>query len=128
MGPAATVAHNGSDHAARADGMGADCPSRTERSAAATTTVTDRMVPPGVGLPYATFLRGRKPQRSSAFRLSSVSRSRGAAVLATFSIHTARGLSHRPSVVVMQAIENWDCHDTTASLGSSRHRLVLRRP
>src|SRR5882724_2116180 len=44
-------------------------------------------------------------------------------VLATFSIHTAP--SRRPSVVVMQAIEDWECHDTTVSLGHSRQRLFL---
>src|SRR6266851_4835147 len=48
-----------------------------------------------------------------------------AGVLATFYIHTARGVSRRPSVVVMQAIENRDCHDTTVSLGHSRHGLFL---
>ncbi len=46
-------------------------------------------------------------------------------VLATFSIHTARRESRRPSVVVMQAIEDWECHDTTVSLGHSRDRLFL---
>src|SRR6266849_2579733 len=46
-------------------------------------------------------------------------------VLATFFIHTARGVSRRPSVVVMQAIEDWECHETTISLGHSRHRLFL---
>jgi len=50
-----------------------------------------------------------------------------AGVLATFYIHTARGVSRRPSVVVMQAIENRDCHDTTVSLGHSRHGLFLHR-
>src|SRR5713101_631053 len=48
-----------------------------------------------------------------------------AVVLATFSIHTPRGVSRRPSVVVMQAIEDWDSHDTTVSLGHSRQRLFL---
>lgn len=47
-------------------------------------------------------------------------------VLTTFYIHTARGVSRRPSVVVMQAIENRDCHDTTVSLGHSRHGLFLQ--
>src|SRR5216683_389414 len=46
-------------------------------------------------------------------------------VLATFFIHTARGVSRRPSVVVMQAIEDWERHNTTVSLGHSRHRLFL---
>ena|SRR5882672_8087321 len=46
-------------------------------------------------------------------------------VLATFSIHRARGVSRRPSVVVMQAIEDWECQDTTVSLGPSRHGLFL---
>src|SRR2546421_13009065 len=46
-------------------------------------------------------------------------------VLATFSIHTARAASRHPSVVVMQAIEDWECHDPTVSLGQSRHRLLL---
>src|SRR6266404_1759287 len=46
-------------------------------------------------------------------------------VLATFSIHTAPRVSRRPSVVVMQAIEDWECHDTTVSLGHSRQRLFL---
>ena len=46
-------------------------------------------------------------------------------MLATFSIHTARGVSRRPSVVVIQAIEDWDCYDATVNLGHSRHRLFL---
>src|SRR2546425_9254660 len=46
-------------------------------------------------------------------------------VLATFSIRTSRAASRRPSVVVMQAIEDWECHDTTVCLGRSRHRLFL---
>src|SRR5216683_5377422 len=46
-------------------------------------------------------------------------------VLATFFIHTARAVSRRPSVVVMQAIEDWERHNTTVSLGHSRHRLFL---
>src|SRR5882762_6117312 len=46
-------------------------------------------------------------------------------VLATFSIHTTPRVSRRPSVVVMQAIEDWECHDTTVSLGHSRQRLFL---
>ncbi|HLQ15996.1 MAG TPA: hypothetical protein VK256_09110, partial [Candidatus Eisenbacteria bacterium] len=49
----------------------------------------------------------------------------GEAVLATFSIRTSRAASRRPSVVVMQAIEDWECHDTTVCLGRSRHRLFL---
>src|SRR5712664_2800966 len=49
----------------------------------------------------------------------------GPSVLATFSIHTARAASRRPSVVVMQAIEDWECHGPTVSLGQSRHRLLL---
>ena len=49
----------------------------------------------------------------------------GTGVLATFSIRTSRAASRRPSVVVMQAIEDWECHDTTVSLGQSRHRLLL---
>jgi len=50
---------------------------------------------------------------------------KGPPVLATFVIHTARGVSRRPSVVVMQAIEDWECHDRTVGLGHSRHRLFL---
>jgi len=46
-------------------------------------------------------------------------------VLATFSIHTARAASRRPSVVVMQAIEDGECYDPTVSLGQSRQRLFL---
>jgi len=46
-------------------------------------------------------------------------------VLATFSIHTTPCVSGHPSVVVMQAIEDWECHDTTLSLGHSRQRLFL---
>ena len=49
----------------------------------------------------------------------------GCPVLATFSIHTARAASRRPSVVVMQTIEDWECHDPTVSLGQSRHGLLL---
>src|SRR5467141_5139009 len=45
-------------------------------------------------------------------------------VLATFSIRTSRAASRRPSVV-MQAIEDWECHDTTVCLGRSRRRLFL---
>src|SRR5882672_726132 len=48
-----------------------------------------------------------------------------ARVLATFSIRTSRAASRRPSVVVMQAIEDRECHDTTVCLGRSRHRLFL---
>src|SRR5712664_972589 len=47
------------------------------------------------------------------------------AVLATFSIRTSRAALRRHSVVVMQAIEDWECHDTTVCLGRSRHRLFL---
>ncbi len=36
-----------------------------------------------------------------------------------------RPLSRRSSVVVMQAIEDWECHDRTVGLGRSRHRLFL---
>src|SRR5882762_4379760 len=46
-------------------------------------------------------------------------------VLATFSIHTTPCVSRHPPVVVMQAIEDWECHDTTVSLGHSRQRLFL---
>jgi len=37
----------------------------------------------------------------------------------------APGWSRRPSVVVMQAIEDWDSHDTTVSLGHSRQGVFL---
>ncbi len=37
------------------------------------------------------------------------------------------GVSRRPSVVVMQAIEDWERHDTSVSLGHSRHRLFPAR-
>ena len=40
-------------------------------------------------------------------------------MLATFSIHTARAASRRPSVVVMQAIEDGECYDPTVSIGWS---------
>ncbi len=73
----------------------------------------------------------RRSQQSSASagRLETIPSwlaARRRPVLATFYIHTARGVSRRPSVVVMQAIENRDCHDTTVSLGHSRHGLFLQ--
>ena len=46
-------------------------------------------------------------------------------VLATFSIHTARAASRRPSVVVMQPIEDRDRDDTTLCLGGTRHGWFL---
>lgn len=45
------------------------------------------------------------------------------AVLATFCIR--REASRRPSIVVMQPIENRVCDDTTVCLGCSRHGLFL---
>ena len=47
------------------------------------------------------------------------------AVLATFSENRA---SRRPSVVVMQPIEDRVCDDTTICLDQSRHRLFLPKP
>src|SRR5882762_10463430 len=47
------------------------------------------------------------------------------AVLATFSIHTTPCVSRHPPVVVMQATDDRECHDTTVSLGHSRQRLFL---
>src|SRR6267143_3534386 len=71
-----------------------------------------------------SFLAARRglvgPTRTAAHRSSAEG-----AVLATFSIRTSRAASRRPSVVVMQAIEDWECHDTTVCLGRSRHRLFL---
>src|SRR5882724_11047151 len=46
-------------------------------------------------------------------------------VLATFSIHTTPCVSRHPPVVVMQATDDRECHDTTVSLGHSRQRLFL---
>src|SRR5437016_8705947 len=46
-------------------------------------------------------------------------------LLATFSIHTTPWVSGHPPVVVMQATEDRECHDTTLSLGHSRQRLFL---
>src|SRR5882724_4870227 len=46
-------------------------------------------------------------------------------VLATFSIHTTPCMSRHPPVVVMQATDDRECHDTTVSLGHSRQRLFL---
>src|SRR2546428_13119498 len=56
---------------------------------------------------------------------SRIAEDAGGPVLATFSIHTARAASRRPSVVVMQAIEDGECYDPTVSLGQSRQRLFL---
>jgi len=49
----------------------------------------------------------------------------GCPVLAVFSIRTSLGCVTPPSVVVMQAIEDWECHGQTVCLGRSRHRLFL---
>jgi len=46
-------------------------------------------------------------------------------VLAVFSIRTSWAASRRLPVVVMQAIEDWECHGQTVCLGRSRHRLFL---
>src|SRR2546426_2571080 len=56
---------------------------------------------------------------------SRIAEDAGGPVLVTFSIHTARAASRRPSVVVMQAIEDGECYDPTVSLGHSRQRLFL---
>src|SRR3989475_4085002 len=56
---------------------------------------------------------------------SRIAEDAGGPVLATFSIHTARAASRRPSVVVMQAIEDGECYDPTVSLGQSRQRVFL---
>src|SRR5213593_3265681 len=64
-------------------------------------------------------------KRAPSFVSWSQTSTSGAPVLATFSIRTSRAASRRPSVVVMQAIEDWECHDTTVCLGRSRHRLFL---
>ncbi len=47
-------------------------------------------------------------------------------VLATFSIHTTPCVSRHPPVVVMQAIEDWECHDTTLG-AEAGHDLQRRR-
>src|SRR5882724_7386080 len=52
-------------------------------------------------------------------------RSAKAPVLAPLSIHTTPCVSRHPPVVVMQATDDRECHDTTVSLGHSRQRLFL---
>src|SRR5262249_4438278 len=68
-------------------------------------------------------VEGARPARERCGRLIAA---RAHPVLATFSIRTARSVSGRLSVVVMEAIEDWQSHNTTDSLGHSRHRLFLQ--
>src|SRR5882762_3028597 len=78
----------------------------------------------------------RRPPQGQTSTSSRKTRSRSSAqgmrelsaralVLATFSSHTTPCVSRRPSVVVMQATDDRECHDTTVSLGHSRQRLFL---
>src|SRR5882672_3420798 len=76
------------------------------------------------------YLYGSAPRKKSKARwpsptARSIAVPTATVVLATFSIHTTPCVSRHPPVVVMQAIEDWECHDTTVSLGHSRQRLFL---